>query len=92
MFLTTAANAWELTVWMNNGKHVTTHGTFDSGCVTYDFDMSSPVKRAIFSKSIWAGTFELYEQANCRGKVSYREGQGEHLIVPARVIKSYKVY
>ncbi|EMD63749.1 hypothetical protein COCSADRAFT_331252 [Bipolaris sorokiniana ND90Pr] len=92
ILLTTTTNAWELTIWLANGKHVTTHGTIDSGCVTYNFNMNSPVNRAVFSKSFWAKTFELYEHKNCRGKASYREGQGEHSVVPPRIIKSYKVY
>ncbi|EUC36383.1 hypothetical protein COCVIDRAFT_20584 [Bipolaris victoriae FI3] len=92
LFLTTATNAWELTVWLNNGKHVTAHGTRNSGCVTYDFDMNSPVKRAKFKESTFADTFELYEKEKCGGRVSYRENGGDYQIVPPRIIKSYKVY
>ena len=90
--LAATTSAWELTVYKNDGGHVTTHGRLNSGCVTYDFDMRSAVNRAVFSGSTFADTFELYREANCAGKVAYREGQGEHKVTPARVIRSYKVY
>ena len=35
--LAASTQAWELTVWLTDGRHVTTHGTKNSGCVTYDF-------------------------------------------------------
>lgn len=103
------AQAWELTVTMTDGRHVTTHGTFDSGCETYDFAskqqlitnihtwlmnhlaVTKPVNKAVFKESTFAKTFELYEQAGCGGRVSYRENGGTHTLVP-RTIKSYKVY
>lgn len=90
--LSITASAWELTINMADGRHVTSHGTLNSDCVTYDFDMSSPVNRAIFTESTFADTFELYEQANCGGRVSYRENGGNHVVTPARIIRSYKVY
>ncbi|EUC48135.1 hypothetical protein COCMIDRAFT_24021 [Bipolaris oryzae ATCC 44560] len=92
IFLSTATNAWELTLWKINGQHITTNGHLPSGCVTFIYDMSSPVNRAVFSEGLIVNTFELYEEENCGGKVSYRDGQGEHSIKPPRVIKSYRAY
>jgi hypothetical protein len=37
-FLAASAHAWELTVTMADSRKVTTHGTKNSGCITYDFD------------------------------------------------------
>jgi hypothetical protein len=90
-FAVITVSAWDLTVYMKDGRHVETHGTLDSGCKTYDFDMSSPVNHVVFHKSRFAGTFELYGQKGCGGPVSYRNGDGDFRIVP-RVIQSYKVY
>lgn len=42
--LVASTQAWELTVWMKDGRHVTTHGTTNSGCVTYDFNSKTPQK------------------------------------------------
>jgi hypothetical protein len=36
--LAASTQAWELTVWLKDGRHVTTHGTQNSGCQTYDFN------------------------------------------------------
>ena len=91
LLLAATASAWDLTVYMSDGRSVKSHGTTNSGCVTYDFDMSSPVNRAVFHDSAFADTFELYTQEKCGGKVSYREGKGDHSM-NARIIKSYKVY
>jgi hypothetical protein len=41
-FLAASAHAWELTVTMADSRKVTTHGTKNSGCITYDFD-SKPI-------------------------------------------------
>lgn len=90
--LSATANAWDLTVWMKDGRHVTARGTQNSGCVTYDFSMTSPVNKAVFHESLLADTFELYEQAGCIPSVSYKEHDGEHTVAPARIIRSYKVY
>lgn len=86
-------SAWELTLYMEDGGHVTATGTFNSGCVDWDFDMTrSPVNRAVFSDSFFADTFELYEGKGCNPPVSYREGAGDHIVQPSRVIQSYKAY
>jgi len=53
--------------------------------------VSKPVKKAEFKDSTFAKTFELYPQANCGGKVSYRNKEGNYDITP-RTVKSYKVY
>ncbi|KAF2822502.1 hypothetical protein CC86DRAFT_469851 [Ophiobolus disseminans] len=90
--LAASTQAWELTVWMTDGRHVTSHGTKNSGCVTYDFAMTRAVNKAEFKDSLLADTFELYTQEKCGGKVSYRSGEGSHAVTPARTIKSYKVY
>ncbi|KAH8723840.1 hypothetical protein GQ44DRAFT_760815 [Phaeosphaeriaceae sp. PMI808] len=90
--LVASTQAWELTVWLTDGRHVTTHGTKNSGCVTYDFDMNRGVNKAEFKDSLLADTFELYAAANCAGRVSYRSGEGSHTVTPSRIIRSYKVY
>jgi len=38
LLLTASAQAWELKVTMTDGRHVSSHGTLDSNCKTYDFD------------------------------------------------------
>ena len=53
------ATAWDLKVFIQDGRTVESHGTRDSGCVNYDFDMSSPVNRAVFHDSKHGETFEL---------------------------------
>ena len=87
---TPLASAWKLTVWMNDGRSVTTHGHLDSGCKTYEFNMNSPVKRAYFDSSISSGTFELYAQKDCNN-LSYRNNEGTYDLNPPRIIRSYKV-
>ena len=88
-----SANAWELTVSYAEGGSITSHGTTNSGCVNYGLDdRGRKVNRAKFKDSLLADTFELYTQKNCKGKVSYRNGEGSHKVSPARRIQSYKVY
>jgi hypothetical protein len=86
------ASAWKLQVFMSDGRSVTTHGRLDSGCETYDFDMSSPVKKVKFEDSLVTKTFELYTKKNCQGPVSYRENEGTYNLTPPRKILSYKAY
>jgi hypothetical protein len=40
--LAASTQAWELTVWMKDGRHVTTNGNRDSGCKTYSFNSKHP--------------------------------------------------
>ena len=88
-----AVPAWELTLYRADGRSVNAYGTVNSGCVNWDFDMTtSPVNRAVFSESAYADTFELYEGKECQEPVSYREGKGDHAVNPPRVIQSYSVY
>jgi len=90
ILLAAGVNAWDLTVIGVNDRQVRTHGTTNSGCVNYDFSMSSPIKRVVFHESFFADTFELYEEKDCK-TLSYREGKGDFTITP-RTIRSYKVY
>ncbi|KAF1930757.1 uncharacterized protein M421DRAFT_358219 [Didymella exigua CBS 183.55] len=89
---TPLASAWKLQVFMNDGRSVTTHGRLDSGCKTYDFDMSSPVKRVKFENSLVTKSFELYTKRGCQGAVSYRNNEGTYDLTPPRKILSYKAY
>lgn len=89
---TPLASAWKLQVWMNDGRSVTTNGRLDSGCKTYDFDMSSPVKKVKFQDSLVTKTFELYTRSGCQGAVSYRNNEGTFELTPPRKILSYKAY
>lgn len=41
--LAASTQAWELTVHTNNGGHITSHGTVNSGCVNYDFASKSSI-------------------------------------------------
>lgn len=67
------AAAWDLKVFMEDCRAVNTHGTLDSGRVNYDFNMTSPVNRAVSHGSTFADTFELCETKNCKRKVhSYK--------------------
>jgi len=67
-----SATAWDLKVFMQDGRTFKSHGARDSGCVNYDFDMSSPLNRAVFHDSKNGETFELYETKDCKMPVSYR--------------------
>ena len=86
------ANAWGLTVYFAGPGHISTHGTTNSGCTNFDLDIKGKkVNKAKFTDSAFADTFELYTKANCKGKVSYRNGDGTHKM-SSRTIRSYKVY
>ncbi|KAL6866491.1 hypothetical protein ACO1O0_002602 [Amphichorda felina] len=92
LFFAATANAWGLTVYFAGPGHISTHGTTNSGCVNFDIDTAGKkVNKAKFTDSFYADTFELYTKKNCKGKVSYRNGDGTHKM-SARKIRSYKVY
>jgi len=85
--------AWDLTIYRTDGKYVHSHGTLNSGCVTYDagFELNTHnVNKAIFAKSTFAGTFELWSGRGCTGAM-YRDDNGPHNF-SARKVLSYKVY
>lgn len=91
LFAASVASAWDLTLYMDDGRHVEAYGTLNSGCVDWDFDMSSPVNRAVFHGSAFADTFELYEGKGCN-KLVYRNGEGDFSLTPSRIARSYSVY
>ncbi|KAK4244538.1 hypothetical protein P885DRAFT_41429 [Corynascus similis CBS 632.67] len=88
------ASAWKLDLWSKDGRHVTMHGTKDSGCKNIAFTPVLNVKKLKFNRATdWypdPSTVELYANRNCDG-LSYRNGGGTYNISP-RKIRSYKVY
>ncbi|EEP80853.1 predicted protein [Uncinocarpus reesii 1704] len=88
------SSAWKLDLYASDKRHVSTHGTRDSGCKNIDFSPALKVNRANFRPATnnWPdpGTFELYVNKNCK-KLSYRNDKGNHKMT-ARTIRSYKVY
>ncbi|AEO56617.1 hypothetical protein MYCTH_2301722 [Thermothelomyces thermophilus ATCC 42464] len=84
------ASAWKLQLWTTDKRHVTAHGTTNSGCKNLAFSPVLNVNKLKFEESAFADTVELYVNKNCDG-LSYRNDGGTYNI-KARKIRSYKVY
>lgn len=92
VFTAGAVSAWDLTLFMDDGRQVAASGIFGSGCVNKDFDLTSaPVNRAVFHETLFAHTFELYEGNDCQTPPSFHNGKGDFKLTPAKPTKSYKV-
>ena len=94
LFLSTAS-AWTLDFYATDGRQARSSGTRDSGCINLSWTPALNVQRINFNPATPLypdpGTVELYVNRGCGG-LSYRNGGGNHVLTPPRVIRSYKVY
>ncbi|KAK3297253.1 uncharacterized protein B0H64DRAFT_391701 [Chaetomium fimeti] len=94
LFALPLASAWKLELWAKGGRKTTMSGRLDSGCNDISFTPVLNVNKARFSPKTDLlpdpKTFDLYVNKGCKG-LSYRNGKGTHKL-PARKIRSYKVY
>ncbi|KAK0739517.1 hypothetical protein B0T21DRAFT_382531 [Apiosordaria backusii] len=93
--LAAVSSAWKLELFATDGRKVTASGRDpNSGCKNIAFTPVLNVNRAKFNKDTSflpdPKTFELFVNKNCQG-LSYRNGDGNHRLTPARKIRSYRV-
>jgi hypothetical protein len=90
--LASSIQAWTLTVTQSNGRKITSHGTFNSGCVNYGDLMTTTVNRIDFEGSAFVDTVEIWSQLGCSGDLIVAWSSPAHGSIPTQSVWSYRAY